>query len=307
MTDSPREFINLKVKKVFLIVHQPLTEAHEALDLHMGWEDPLLLAEEFADLIYTSSHHSYKYEISKIFHTNQMTELAGNFVYPLNMLKAVLNGDEEPRIPLTIDYGQLMKRFEIPQSIAAREYDEVWLMGYPYAGFNEAVMGGPNALWLTGPAIPDTDNSLRRFVVMGFDYSKDVGAMLEAFIHRTEAIMYNEYSNFLPRENLWAKFTSIDKNNHMNAGVGTAHFAPNSLSDYDWNNPRYVLSTCNDWYNYPNMTGAVTTVNATEWGMGSRIQHHRWWLSHLPHVSGKTNGIFNNWWHYTMTPDWCTV
>jgi hypothetical protein len=303
--ENKREFVNLKVKKVFLIHYIPLTESGESLDLHMGWNDPSELIQQYMDSIYESSRHTYKYEIVKQENFSEMTELIGNFVYPLNMLKAVVDGKEEPRSPMHIDYGELMRRFEIPLGIASRVYDEVWLMGYPYAGFYEAVMGGPNALWLTGPAIPDTNNSLRRFVVMGFDYSKDLGGMLEAFIHRAEAIMFNEYDGYPSAKNMWKRFTAIDKTSPQNAGIGTAHYAPNSLSDYDWNNSRYVMSNCDDWNTYPNLKGKVTTVNATEWGNGSRIKHHEWWLKHLPHGVGKTDGVFNNWFHYIMTPDWC--
>jgi hypothetical protein len=26
--------------------------------------------------------------------------------------------------------------------------------------------------------------------------------------------------------------------------------------------------------------------------------HHLWWLRHLPHAAGATNGVSNNWWEY---------
>ena len=168
-------------------------------------------------------------------------------------------------------------------------------------------MGGPSPIWLTGPALKDTENSLRRFPVMGFDYSQDVGAMLESLIHRAEAIMTMVYAKHPPMYHSWNRFTAIDKTTPNGAGVGTAHYAPNSLTDYDWKNNRYVLSSCDDWENYPEMRGITKTVNHTEWGCGSRIAHHKWWLSHLPHGVGKTNGVYNNWFHYIMSPDWIKV
>jgi hypothetical protein len=302
--ETKRTFVNTKVKNVMLLKWIPIAEDRTPLDIHMGYQDPDKLVKEYCDAIWEVSRHTYKYEIVKEETISYVTNLAGDFEYPLPHLYEVLEGKREPRSPIHIDYSALMREYEIPLLISGREIDEVWLMGYPYAGFHEAVMGGPRPIWLTGPSIPDTENSLRRFVVMGFDYSQDLGGMLEAFIHRAEATMHTVYEMHPPKLNAWKKFTMIDKLSPQNAGVGTAHFAPNSLSDYDWKNPRYVLSNCNDWENYPHLTGKVTTVNCTEWGHGSRIEHHKWWLNHLPHGVDKTDGVYNNWWHYIMSPDW---
>jgi hypothetical protein len=34
---------------------------------------------------------------------------------------------------------------------------------------------------------------------------------------------------------------------------------------------------------------------------GIRV-HHRWWLNHIPHVSGRQNGVYYNWWQYMIDP-----
>ena len=82
------------------------------------------------------------------------------------------------------------------------------------------------------------------------------------------------------------------------AGCGTVHFAPNSDRDYDWGNPRTVVSTADDWLNYPDLTGEKQPMNCAQWGNGDIREHHRWWLKRLPHVEGRTNGFLNNWWPY---------
>ena len=39
-------------------------------------------------------------------------------------------------------------------------------------------------------------------------------------------------------------------------------------------------------------------VECSEWGGGDMRLHHLWWLKHLPHVTGETYGVGNNWWEY---------
>jgi hypothetical protein len=298
-----RTFINTKIKKVMLLTWNPNYGLLGNLDLLMGYEDPQKLVQSYCDSIWRTSRHTYKYEIVYEETISSSPQLETNIIYPNGMLLDVLDG-KVPGYGERFDYQNLMNEYEIPLRIASREIDEVWLMGHPRSGFHEAVMGGPNPIWLTGPAIKNTESALRRFVVMGFDYSQDLGAMLEAYIHRAEAVMTMVYAKHPPKYNEWANYTAIEKTHPNKAGVGTAHFAPNSLFDYDWKNNRYVLSNCDDWENYPNLKGTVKTVNHTEWGYGSRIAHHEWWMNHLPHGVDKTHGVYNNWWHYIQSPDW---
>ena len=81
------------------------------------------------------------------------------------------------------------------------------------------------------------------------------------------------------------------------------HFAPNSVRDYDWGNPRAVLSRSHTWQNFPDLRGEPRKVNCSEWGNGDMRQHHLWWLRHLPHVAGATGGIRHNWWAYIINPN----
>jgi hypothetical protein len=289
---------NTKEKKVFLVAWNP-----DNIVESQGFADPASLALEFCDAVWKASHKTYKYEIVHSETLNDVPELEGNFKYRTPDLLSVLKGQTQPS-SLMFDYGKFLHQYEIVARVMSREIDEVWLFGYPFSGFHEAVMGGPRPIYLTGPALFDTDNALRRFPIMGFNYGQDLGGMLEAFIHRIEAIMTIVYEKHPARLNRWQDFIRTDKTNPGHAGVGTAHRAPNSNFDWDFKNPRYVQSSCEDWYNYPNLTGRQTTVNMTEWGFGSRIEHHKWWLRHLPHAVGKVDGIFNNWWHYVMSPDW---
>src|SRR3972149_1134143 len=44
------------------------------------------------------------------------------------------------------------------------------------------------------------------------------------------------------------------------SGCGSVHYAPNSLSDYVWSRSSPAKSTCQDWLNYPSLTGATQQI-----------------------------------------------
>jgi hypothetical protein len=187
--------------------------------------------------------------------------------------------------------------------VTAGEIDEVWLWGFPYAGFWESVMAGPGAYFCNAPPLPEVASE-RRFVVMGFNYERGVGEMLENFGHRAESIMRHVYGSWAPEAtHAWNRFTLYDQVAPGRAACGNVHFAPNSERDYDWGNPRPVWSTCDDWLTYPHLTGERRRVDCAEWGGGDIRAHHRWWLRHLPRTEGRTAGKLNNWWSYVVDPN----
>jgi hypothetical protein len=156
---------------------------------------------------------------------------------------------------------------------------------------------------------------------MGFSYERGVGEMLESFGHRAESLLAKTFDcqDFLAWANnpnrLWAvidvtaslnlfqRYICFDQIAPGQAAIGTIHYAPNSERDYDWNNPRHVLSNCYDWDNFPVFQNDIRQVAADEWGSGDIRAHHTWWLKHLPKVAGRTSGIVNNWWQYVLDPN----
>ncbi len=134
---------------------------------------------------------------------------------------------------------------------------------------------------------------------MGFSYERGVGEMLENFGHRVESIMRHVFGSWeLRPTHDWNRFTLYEQAAPGRSGCGWMHYAPSSERDYEWGNPRTVWSTCDDWLNYPHLTGQRRQVNREEWGGGEIRAHHRWWLRHLPHAEGRTLGKLNNWWAY---------
>ena len=163
-------------------------------------------------------------------------------------------------------------------------------------------MAGPRAFYINGGPLPEV-RSKRPFVIMGFNYERGVGEMLENLGHRAESIMTEVYRHARGEANLWSRFTRYDKVAPGAAEMGNVHFAPNSERDYDWGNRRYVLSRCDDWLNFPHLTGKARSVNCAEWGNGDIRGHHTWWFSHMPRMAGQTSGVLNNWWRYIIDPN----
>jgi hypothetical protein len=203
-----------------------------------------------------------------------------------------------------VDYQRILTDFKIVDRINSGEIDEVWMHAFPYAGFYESIMGGPGAFWCNAPALTKgTEKAKRRFVIMGFNYQRGIGEMLENQGHRAESIMKHVFRNETGDDNLWEKFTRYDKTHPGKAEVGIVHYAPNSDKDYDWGNKKKVTSYADDWYTFPNFKGAKKTVDCADWGNGDTRQHHVWWFKHMPHITGSDEGISYNWWEYIIDPN----
>ncbi|HUM69867.1 MAG TPA: hypothetical protein PLK31_13600, partial [Chloroflexota bacterium] len=203
--------------------------------------------------------------------------------------------------PDAVDYGRILSEFHIIDRINNDQIDEVWLFGFPYAGYYESIMVGPGAYWCNAPPL-ENRSANRRFVIMGFNYERGVGEMLENLGHRTESIMQHVYRGLRGQANLWERFTRHHKTHPGQAECGNVHFAPNSERDYDWGNLRSVPSRCDAWLHFPDLSSAPRLVNCREWGNGDIRQHHLWWMRHLPHVAGVTDGVSHNWWEYIIRP-----
>jgi hypothetical protein len=204
--------------------------------------------------------------------------------------------------PDTADYEAIIAEFDLLKRVSSGQIDEVWMFGFPFAGFFESRMVGPEAVWCNAPPMVRSDVG-RRFVIMGFSYERGVGEMLENFGHRAESHLRHVWRNVQGNENLWERFILYDKIAPGKAQCGWMHYAPNSVRDYDWGNRTKVPSGCDDWLHFPDLQGRVRVVDCSEWGGGEIRAHHKWWFKHLPHVAGQTHGIINDWWWYAIDPN----
>lgn len=303
--DSPAEPAQLSVNRVLLIIYNPTMDADtgEQLTDQSGWQKPEDLVVGFSGDILKHSHGMARCEIVERIEVDAFPLLEDGFRYSPSLYLDVLHGVTPAHQPEKVDYHAILNDFEIAARVNQDEIDEVWVFAFPHGGFYESIMAGRDAFWCNAPPLENTEHIDRRFVIMGFSYERGVGEMLESFGHRVESMMERTFAQKRGEQNLWARFTRYDKKNPGQAEVGNVHFAPNSERDYDWGNPRFVPSKCDDWYNFPHFRGGTRQVNAAEWGNGDIRLHHQWMLDHIPHVAGRINGIHNNWWQYIMDPN----
>ena len=303
--DDPNEPAEVTVSKVLVILYDPVMDAStgQKLSAQQGWGRVEELATGFMSDILQYSYGMARYQVIERIDVNEFPAKVDGFCYTPQTYLDVLRGVSSPYMPQEVDYYAIINQFNLLNRVARGGIDEVWVFGFPHAGFYELIMAGPNAFWCNAPALKNTEASQRRFVIMGFSYERGVGEMLESFGHRVESTLEKTFERLYGDENLWQRFIRYEKAAPGKAAVGNIHFAPNSIRDYDWNNPATVRSECYDWLlNFPNFKGDIREVTASEWGRGDIRAHHQWWLKHIPHMAGRQNGIHNNWWQYIIDP-----
>jgi hypothetical protein len=289
---------------VLMIVHNPPvdSEGGRRLTEIFGWNDPGQLAQQYAADLAHASHGYLQYQVGERIDADWFPAKIDGFRYTGESYARSWRS-RQMHEPDRIDYQAQVRAFDLLGRYERGEFDEVWFFAFPHSGDYESTMAGRGAFWCNSPPVPNTEGCAGRFVIMAFNYERDVGCMLENFGHRTESIMSHLFRRHPPAQNLWDRFTRYDKIAPGQAQCGNVHFAPNGERDYDWGNRRPVVSGCDDWHNFPDLTGATRTVDCREWGSGDMRAHHIWWLSHLPHAPGETFGVANNWWQYVVNPN----
>ncbi len=305
--------------RVLAIVYNPVIDAATGKKLieTMGWNDPNDLIKGYIADIDECSGGLVKYQVVQRIDADELPVKADGFQYTPAAYVSVARTNSGAHDPDAADYGAIIARFNLLQRVTANEFDEVWLFGGPYFGFWESAMAGAGAFFSNGGPIPNTFQCPRRFLIMGFNYQRNVGEMLEDLGHRAEAVLARVFKSFdfliwaydherSPKTvtantpNLYQRYMCFDQIAPGQSNVGSLHYAPNSLSDYQWGVTTPVPSCADDWFQFPTLPDPPNyrMMSAADWGNGDIRKHHKWWLKHLPKVVGTTNGIANNWWKY---------
>jgi hypothetical protein len=294
-------------RHVLLVAYNPVVpgEGGRKLNRVLGWNDPEELARLYAADLRAVSGGLADFEIVDRVEVNGWPVKVDGFTYTVDAFLNCRRNQGGWHDPDWADYSQIASDLRLVPRVLAGEIDEVWLFGTPAAGFYESRMAGPGAFWCNSPELQNSSGSGRRFIIMGFNYERGVGEMLESFSHRVESHLERAWRRYArdPERNLWHQFILYDKVAPGRAQCGNVHFAPNSERDYDWGNPRFVLSSCDNWLRFPDLSGAPRQVNCADWGNGDTRAHHLWWLLHLPRVAGSTHGVSNNWWQLAVDPN----
>ncbi|MEM7798649.1 MAG: hypothetical protein AAF633_05620 [Chloroflexota bacterium] len=288
--------------KVLIIVQDPEMNNDQTLFQTMRWNDPQQLAVQYARDLNTVSQGYINYEVVESIHDQDFPRKADGFSYTPEEFKRCWESRSGFHQPDLLDYSHLIDRFNLVERVNSGQCDEVWLFGFPYAGYYESHMVGPGAFFCnSGPTVDERFN--KRFVIMGFNVERGGGEMLENYGHRTESIMAHVYRNHSEEYNLWERFIRYDKTFPGRAECGNVHFAPNSERDYDWGNATPVECYADNWLNFPEINGPPRRMTCADWGHGEIRAHHLWWFQRLPHVTGETDGVSHNWWMYVNDPN----
>ena len=291
-------------RKVLVIVFNPTirSEGGRKLSDVMGWNDPdRLIAGHIADVRECSFGYA-NYQVVETIQVDGFPVKQDGFAYTEQSFLGCWRSGTGFHQPDAVDYHRILDDFDIIGRIDSGAIDEVGLFGFPYGGFYESIMAGPGAFWCNAPPLEKTDHCLRRFVIMGYNYERGAGEMLESLGHRAESIMKHVFRDKRGDEDLWECFTRYDKTHPGQAQVGNVHFAPNSLKDYEWGSRARVKSRHHVWQKFPDLDGDPVEVDADEWGKGDIREHHLWWFRHFPHITGTSGGISYNWWTYVIDP-----
>lgn len=322
-----------KTVKVFQIIFNPIIESAGSLRLidlttpyKRKWNNPSDLDNIYISDVLEVSRNLMKYQIVESQTLDEWPLLVNGYQYTDASYLDCLQNDKFCHGTLEADalnYISLLNRFDICGKIQRKEIDEVWLWGGPYFGFSESTMAGNDGFFINGyvPGLTCVD----RLVIMGYNYERDETLMLHNLGHRIEDTMGYYYGQEYVDghgdrnrpDTIWDKFTmrsGLSGYSSISPGCGVIHFPPNNTwvgpldpaaGGYETNSFSSTLqveSSCDDFLNYPNLTGNTTPVSCVNWlGPNCRNieidrKYYKWWMLHIPHGVGFTSGISNNWW-----------
>ena len=290
-------------KKVMVINFNPVIESqnNKKLTEFYNWNNPQTLSNQYIIDVKQVSGNYVNYEIAEWHDVDDFPVKQNGFDFTDDsFLQCMQNQNCDSGMA---NYQKILTDFQVCEKRNSRVVDELWLWGGPWFGYWEAVMAGPNAFNTNGPPIVNTACQ-KQLHIMGFNHERGVSEMLEDLGHRAEGTLsyvFGEDSRWNGNNNKtpWGKFTLSEKTAPGNSNCGWMHYASNSQSDYDWSNQTVVSSSCENWLNYPNLTGAKQNFNCSRWNCNG-YDYKKWWLNHLPRATGQTDGKWNNWWRYIL-------
>lgn len=309
-------------KRAMVIEYNPVmtTQGYRLLNQVRNWREPRVLEQQYVQYLEQASTQVVQYAVSQHVRLNEFPPFTGNVprFTEQEFLQCTASYPFTCRENGKFDYEKVLRDHRVCEKANVGEIDEVWIMAPPFAGLWEANMAGPGAFDTNGPVVPVTTCNVK-LNIMGFNYEREPERMLEDMGHRIEGTMrhlFGQWRNgylqrpnpFPANANLWERFTARGFD-YTTAACGNIHGSLNTpVPDpanpwgYDHTNPNPEVSTCEDWENYPALTGATTVIDCTRWGC-TDLGWHLYWLGKIPAFKGRSNGLLhNNWWWYVL--DW---
>lgn len=288
---TPQQSQDTYFPKVYLLIFNPMLQTKNNVRLisDKGWSNPTDLANQYIPVVRAVSHNIINYGVVEIKEVDDIPLKQDGFKYTEeSYLACIENRGPCHNQPWTADYANYNKILDdnqICQKVNNSQVDELWMFGGPWFGFWEANMAGPNSFSTNGPVISNT-SCQKPLHIMGFGYERGMPDMVHDLGHRIEGTM----TNFLAGQ-VWSQFKS-------SSACGDIHYPPNTTIAYIYWNDSSINSSCDDWYNYPNLKNEVKNISCQVWGC-TDLGFYKWWMQHLSYKSGTDNyKKLNNWWSY---------
>lgn len=243
-----------KVMCIYFLPPDPTTptsmrirpEVQMTVDERKGWLDPVRLAQEFSESMRFLSNGTAIYHVRKSFVVEEFPMLEGGSQYNIHTYNAAL-ADSANAIRYTdgsgsgllmADYERILDQFKIVELVNAGIIDEVWMFGGPYFGFYESRLVGRNAYYVNGPGI---EKDCPHFVMMGFNYERELDQMLHSYGHRSEFMLSEAFqargflnSAYQEATVIGLKDLADDDFENWVADHGTVHTAPGCRGHYEY-------------------------------------------------------------------------
>jgi uncharacterized protein YcfL len=299
-------------RKVYVIVYDPLLGNGQKLSQYLGWNSHATITQQTVDFFKQATGNKMNYVVVQTtVVTSGWPQLVDGFAYTESQYLAVLNGQQSPHQPQGVDYNRIVNsaQFDICGKANRGEIDEVWIYNGPWFGFYESTLVGPGAYWFNSSPVGGTHNCNRLIPIMGPSPERGVDEAVHNFTHRSESTMMQVYGSWQQNNTShnWNKFALVKAQspNYSYGGCGSSHFPMNGTSDYDYSNSASVLSNCDDFLNYPNLSNPLQVAESTNcsvWGC-NQLGYFRYWFGHFPSFAGcGPDNRANDWWKYLASP-----
>jgi hypothetical protein len=288
--------------KVLAVNYDPLvpSEGNRPLSEVMGWYNPRVALQNMERDYERATGGFIDFEIVEWREVDGIPEKVDGFQYDVESYVQAWRSGGPFHSPDGANYPKMLADAGAPEKVRNGEIDQVWLVGAPYFGFWETAMAGPGAFFINGQPYPEIDSG-RPFMVVGMNYERgESGNNVHGLGHAMESIMATYYGGWQANvlNHNWARFAANAFQSNSVAAVGSVHYPFNGVADYDYGNSRFILTSADDWLDYPNLTGRKSLLNSAAWTR-TETYYEPWWWAHIPRAPGiNADGRQNNWLKY---------
>lgn len=217
------------------------------------------------------------------------------------------------------DYKKILTEdVNICDYVDNRGVRQVWMWSYHFGDIapdesNMSMGTRSKSFWDTLDYV-DISNSNRindmpicqnTYTLYNYNYERALGELLEDHGHQLEVLFDWVHWWIISR---YKEVYLSGKDPPTVARCGWIHSPPNTTAEYDWNNSKEVLSSCEDWKpDDPDRGGTSKLVSCHTWQGAncdgdSGVAFKVWWMQNMPGYNNgivcRNGGTSKNWWEF---------